>query len=60
MRQKASHYSCIPLYANCHTQGPLAYHRIGRATFAARWKLDVPDLVARLNAAWRAGRESAA
>ena len=44
MRQKASDYSCIPLCANCHTQGPQAYHPIGRAAFAARWKLDVPDL----------------
>jgi hypothetical protein len=44
MRQKASDYSCIQLCANCHTQGPQAYHPIGRAAFAARWKLDVPDL----------------
>ena len=30
MSQKASDYSCVPLCADCHTQAPAAYHRIGK------------------------------
>ena len=51
MSQKASDYSCIPLCSDCHRTGQHAYHRLGRAAFAAWWKLDIPALVARLNAA---------
>lgn len=33
MSMKASDYSCVPLCAECHTRGPLAYHRIGKRAF---------------------------
>lgn len=59
---KASDYSCIPLCAACHRTGPRAYHGLGTSApdFARRWQLDIPALVARLNAAWRAMRAGAA
>ncbi len=30
---KASDYSCVPLCADCHTQAPDAYHRVGKRAF---------------------------
>jgi len=30
MSMKASDYSCVPLCADCHMRGPVAYHRIGK------------------------------
>jgi hypothetical protein len=33
MPQKASDYFCVPLCTDCHTRGPLAYHRIGKRAF---------------------------
>jgi len=33
MSMKASDFSCVPLCAECHTRGPLAYHRIGKRAF---------------------------
>lgn len=56
---KASDYSCIPLCSDCHQFAPASYHR-DRAAFLRRWKLDIPSLVARLNALWRAGKRGAA
>jgi hypothetical protein len=55
MSMKCSDFATIPLCAACHRTGPHAYHRLGRTAFARWWKLDIPALVARLNAAWRAG-----
>ena len=37
---KASDYTCIPLCPACHTQGPYAYHRIGKRPFEKRFRLD--------------------
>jgi hypothetical protein len=33
LSQKAADAQCIPLCAECHTRGPLAYHRLGRVAF---------------------------
>jgi hypothetical protein len=52
MRQKASDYSCVPLCANCHTQAPGAYHRIGKRAFQERRGLSFARMVERLNAEW--------
>ena len=53
MSQKASDYSCVPLCANCHTQAPGAYHRIGKRAFQVRHGLRFARLVARPNREWR-------
>jgi len=52
---KASDYSCIPLCADCHTLGPCAYHRLGRAAFEARHYIDIAALVKRSNRLWFEG-----
>jgi len=54
MSQKASDYSCVPLCADCHTQAPGAYHRIGKRAFEERQGLVFGRVVERLNAEWRA------
>lgn len=53
MRQKASDRSCVPLCANCHTQGPRSYHRIGRKRFERRHRLNFRNIIARLNEEYR-------
>ena len=57
---KSSDYSCIPLCPDCHRVGRFAYHRVGRAEFLLRWRIDLRELVELLNAAWRALRAGAA
>ena len=52
MKLKASDYSCVPLCCDCHTQGPLSYHRLGRVDFELRHGLDLKALVKRLNRLW--------
>ena len=52
MSMKSSDYSCIPLCPDCHRGGPFAYHRVGRAAFAARFGLDLAGECAALVAAW--------
>ena|ERR1017187_6096530 len=63
MSQKASDYSCVPLCADCHTQAPGAYHRIGKGAFERTHGFRCAALVKRLYAEWRdsleAGREFA-
>jgi len=49
---KASDYSCVPLCCDCHTQGPLSYHRLGREAFELQHGLDLKALVKRLNSLW--------
>ena len=49
MGQKASDYSCIPLCRNCHTQNADSYHRLGRAEFERRHRVDLADIIIRLN-----------
>lgn len=49
MSQKASDYTTIPLCADCHTQSPTSYHRIGRIAFEQMHDLDIAGLVRRLN-----------
>jgi hypothetical protein len=49
---KASDYSCVPLCCDCHTQGPLSYHQLGREDFELRHGLDLKALVKRLNRLW--------
>jgi hypothetical protein len=53
MSQKASDYSGVPLCADCHTQTPSAYHRIGKRAFEERHELSFERMVERLNAQWR-------
>jgi hypothetical protein len=53
MSMKSSDYSCVPLCADCHTQAPYAYHRIGRRLFESSNDLCFADLVARLQREWR-------
>ena len=53
MSQKASDYSCVPLCADCHTQAPGAFHRIGKRAFEERNGLSFTRMVERLNAQWR-------
>src|SRR5450631_1524837 len=48
MGQKASDYSCVPLCADCHTQAPGAYHRIGKRAFEERHGLRFAAVVDRL------------
>jgi hypothetical protein len=52
MGQKASDYSCVPLCRNCHTQNADSYHRLGRAEFERRHRLDLAGIVIRLNCDW--------
>ena len=53
MSMKASDYSCVPLCAECHTQAPGAYHRIGKRDFERLHGLSFAALVARLQREWR-------
>src|SRR5258708_448574 len=53
MSQKASDLSCIPLCADCHTRGPLAYHRLGRAAFERAHGVTCARVVKRLQAEWQ-------
>jgi hypothetical protein len=56
MSMKASDYSCVPLCADCHTRGPLAYHRIGKRAFERVHTVQFRSIVARLRREWK--RES--
>lgn len=49
---KASDYSCVPLCADCHTQAPGAYHRVGKRAFEREHGLCFADVVARLRQEW--------
>jgi hypothetical protein len=53
MSMKASDYSCVPLCSNCHTQGPLAYHRIGKRTFQRVHAIRFASIMARLHREWK-------
>ena len=53
MSMKASDYSCVPLCAECHTQAPGAYHRIGKRAFERRIGLAFVGLVAKLHREWQ-------
>jgi hypothetical protein len=52
MSMKASDYSCVPLCADCHTQAPGAYHRIGKRAFEQSKGLCLVALVAELQREW--------
>jgi hypothetical protein len=52
MSQKASDYSCVPLCSDCHTLGPDAYHRIGKAAFEVRRNVRLAVNVNGLNWIW--------
>ena len=52
MAQKASDFSSIPLCSWCHTLGPYAYHRVGRAAFERRNRIDCAQLSKTLAAQW--------
>jgi hypothetical protein len=54
MSMKASDYSCVPLCADCHTQSPEAYHRIGKRAFEKVTGLCFAALVTRLQLEWGA------
>jgi len=51
---KASDYSCVPLCSDCHTRGPLAYHRIGKREFERLNALRCASVAGVLLRAWRA------
>jgi len=53
---KASDYSCVPLCADCHTRGPLAYHRIGKRAFERVHALRFASIAAQLRREWKARR----
>jgi len=63
MSMKASDYSCVPLCADCHTQAPGAYHRIGKRALERTHGFCCAAQVKRLHAEWRdslkAGRKLA-
>jgi len=48
--QKSSDFSAIPLCLGDHRTRPCSYHRLGARKFAEVHDLDIPALVARLNA----------
>lgn len=52
MSQKASDYSCVPLYSGCHTQAPGAHHRVGKRAFEVRHGLSFVRMVERLQREW--------
>jgi hypothetical protein len=54
MSQKASDYSCVPLYADCHTQAPCAYHRVGKRAFERHYGICLARVVTQLNREWLA------
>ena len=53
MSMKASDYSCVPLCADCHTQAPGAYHRVGKQAFESARGLTFVALVTQLQREWR-------
>ena len=53
MSMKASDYTCVPLCADCHTQAPEAYHRIGKREFERSRGLCFAALATRLQREWR-------
>jgi hypothetical protein len=53
---KASDYSCVPLCPDCHTRGPLAYHRIGKRAFERVHGVQFPSIAARLRREWKQQR----
>ena len=53
MSMKASDYSCVPMCGNCHTRGPGAYHRVGKAVFERAHRVSFAALVARLQREWQ-------
>ncbi len=53
LSQKSSDFSAIPLCFWDHVAGPNSYHRLGERRFAAKYALDLPALVSRLNARYR-------
>ena len=56
MSMKASDYSCVPLCSDCHTRGPLAYHRIGKRAFERVHDLRFATIAARLRRQWKQQR----
>jgi len=56
MSQKASDYSAVPLCADCHTQAPGSYHRVGKRAFERQHGLCLAHVVERLNREWQASR----
>lgn len=53
MSMKASDYSCVPSCADCHTQAPGAYHRVGKREFERLQALSFDAFVTRLQREWR-------
>ena len=53
MSMKASDYSYVPLCADCHTRGPLAYHRIGKRAFGRVHGVRFASVAAELRRAWK-------
>jgi hypothetical protein len=53
MSMKASDYSCVPLCPECHTRGPMAYHRIGKRAFERVHGLRFPSIGTRLRREWK-------
>lgn len=51
LSRKTEDSNCIPLCVEHHREGPLSAHVLQRR-FEPFHKLDVPQLIARLNAAW--------
>jgi hypothetical protein len=49
----ASDYSCVPLCADCHSRGPLAYRRIGKRAFERVRALQFRSIAARLRREWK-------
>jgi len=47
--QKSSDFSAIPLCAAHHRENLDSYHRLGERHFAAEYRIDLPELVSRLN-----------
>jgi hypothetical protein len=56
MSMKASDYSCVPLCSDCHTRGPLAYHRIGKRSFERVHGVQFSAIAARLRREWKQQR----
>jgi hypothetical protein len=56
MSMKASDYSCVPLCPDCHTRGPLAYHRIGKRAFESVQGVRFASIVAHLRREWKQQR----
>ena len=53
---KASDYSCVPLCPDCHTRGPLAYHRIGKRAFERVHAVQFASIAVRLRREWKQQR----